>query len=429
MRRAAFLLIGLCLAAGSAGAADLDRPAASVPARQLAKRPVMDERLRQALAEIAELRRREQEAMPRPRLPGSARIKDISSLQGVRDNQLVGYGLVVGLQNTGDTLRNTPFTEQSIQSMLDRMGINVRNDLPPTSGGTPTQPIQLRTRNVAAVIVTADLPPFVSNGSRMDVSVSSMGDATSLMGGTLILTSPNGVDGKTYAVAQGSVSISGFAAAGQAEVLSQGVPTAGRIPNGALIEREVPGRFRDIVPMLLMLRNADFNTAVRITDAINAYTERVYRVRAAREQDYRSVSLVRPSGVSAARFMAEIGELTVEPDTPARVVVDERTGTVVIGQDVQISTVAITHGSLTVRVTETPQVSQPAPFSNGRTVVTPSTVVDANQQGGQMAILAGTNLRTLVRGLNQIGLKPIGIIAILQAIKTAGALQADLVIQ
>jgi flagellar P-ring protein precursor FlgI len=261
------------------------------------------------------------------------------------------------------------------------------------------------------------------------VTVSSMGDSSSLMGGTLILTSLAGVDGKTYAVAQGAVSISGFAAAGQAEILTQGVPTAGRIPNGALIENEIPGRFRDMGPMLLQLKNPDFKTAVRVADAINDYTYHFYKVRVAREQDYRSISLIRPPGVSAARFMAEIGDLTVEPDTPARVVIDERTGTVVIGQDVQISTVAVTHGSLTVRVTETPQVSQPEPFSRGRTVVTPSTVVDANQQGGQIAILAGTNLRTLVRGLNQIGLKPTGIIAILQAIKSAGALQAELVIQ
>ncbi|SDR61185.1 flagellar P-ring protein precursor FlgI [Rhizobiales bacterium GAS191] len=425
-------LAGLCLIVGAASAADVDGPvppkaAVTAPARPALKKPIEAERLQQALAEIAELHRRIETEAPR-HIGGTVRIKDISSLQGVRDNQLIGYGLVVGLQNTGDTLRNNPFTEQAIQSMLDRMGINVRNDLPSTTGGS-SQPISLRTRNVAAVIVTADLPPFVSNGSRMDVGVSSLGDATSLMGGTLILTSLSGVDGQTYAVAQGAISVSGFAAAGQAEVLTQGVPTAGRIPNGALIEREIPNRSLESGPLVLQLRNPDFSTAVRVADAINDFSYRFYRMRVAREQDHRTISVIRPPRVSAPRFMAEIGELTVQPDTPARVVVDERTGTVVIGQDVQISTVAVTHGSLTVRVTETPQVSQPNPFGNGRTVVTPSTAVDANQTGGQIAILAGTNLRILVRGLNQIGLKPSGIIAILQAIKSAGALQADLVIQ
>ena len=420
------LIASLCLIGGAALAADLDVPRPAP--RPVVKKAHLDEKLREAEAEIAELRRQAVLEAPHPRPIGSVRIKDISSLEGLRDNQLVGYGLVVGLQNTGDTLRNTPFTEQAIQSMLDRMGIDVRNG-PPTTGATPPQPIQLRTRNVAAVIVTADLPPLVSAGSRMDVGVSSLGDASSLMGGTLIMTSLAGVDGKTYAVAQGAVSVTGFAASGQSEVLSQGVPTAGRIPNGALIEREIPPALSNGGPMLLQLKNPDFKTAVRVTDAINAYTSRFYKVKVAREQDYRTIAMVRPPGVSAPRFMAEIGDLTVEPDTPARVVVDERTGTVVIGQDVQISTVAVTHGSLTVRVTEQPQVSQPEPFGNGRTVVTSQTAVDANQEGGQIAIVNGTNLRTLVHGLNRIGLKPTGIIAILQAIKTAGALQADLVIQ
>jgi flagellar P-ring protein precursor FlgI len=405
----------LCLA-GGAFAADAEGPRAPSFARPAPKQRVADERLRQALDEIAELRRRIDRDERRPKPNGSVRIKDVSSLQGVRDNQLVGYGLVVGLQNTGDTLRNSPFTEQAMQSMLSNMGINVRNT-------------SLRARNVAAVIVTANLPPFITPGTRIDVSVSSLGDASSLMGGTLILTSLQGVDGKTYGVAQGSLSVSGFAAQGQAETLSQGVPTAGRIPNGALIERQVPGAFGDSPTLTLTLRNPDFKTAVRIADAINDYTGSVYGVKAAQALDYRSVSILKPRQVSAPRFMAEIGDLAVEPDTPARVVVDERTGTVVIGQDVQISTVAVTHGSLTVRITETPQVSQPEPFSKGKTTVVPSTVVDASEQGGHMAILGGTNLRTLVRGLNQIGMKPSGIIAILQTIKTAGALQADLVIQ
>jgi flagellar P-ring protein FlgI len=345
------------------------------------------------------------------------RIKDIASLQGVRDNQLVGYGLVVGLQNTGDSLRNSTFTQQALQSMLDRLGINVRGDS------------NMRTLNVAAVLVTADLPPFITPGTRIDVNVSSLGDATSLMGGTLILTSLTGVDGQTYAIAQGQVSVSGFSAAGQAQSVTQNVPTSGRIPNGALVEREVPGQFRDIGPLTLELKNPDFNTAVRIADAINAYTRANYGMAAAHEEDQRSIRIAKPERVGAARFMAEIGELLVQPDMPARVVIDARSGTVVIGQDVQISTVGVTYGNVTVRITETPNVSQPAPYSRGKTVVTPQTDVDVAQQGGHIAIVQGANLRTLVGGLNQIGLRPAGIIAILQAIKTAGALQADLVIE
>ncbi|MBX9741237.1 MAG: flagellar basal body P-ring protein FlgI [Beijerinckiaceae bacterium] len=345
-----------------------------------------------------------------------SRIKDIASLQGVRDNQLVGYGLVVGLNGTGDSLRNSVFTEQSLQSMLDRMGVSVRN-------GT------LRTRNVAAVIITADLPAFAGRGSRVDVTVSSLGDATSLMGGTLVITPMAGVDGVTYAVAQGQVAVTGFQTVGQAETVTQGVPTAARIANGAIIERELPGRFADMGAMVLELRNPDFKTAVEVADAINAYTQRRYGQRTATERDYRSVVLNRPAKVMPTRFMAEIGDLTVMPDVPARVVVDARSGTVVIGQDVQISTVAVTHGNLTVRVTETPTVSQPKPFSSGETVVTPQTSIGIEQEPGNIAVVGGTTLKSLVRGLNQMGLKPTGIIAILQAIKSAGALQADLVVQ
>jgi flagellar P-ring protein precursor FlgI len=345
----------------------------------------------------------------------AVRIKDISSVRGVRDNQLIGYGLVVGLQGTGDTLNNSPFTQQAIQSMLDRMGLNVRGN-------------SLRNRNVAAVIVTADMPPAVAIGSRIDVTVSSLGDASSLLGGTLMLTTLAGTDGQVYASAQGAVSVTGFGVAGQSETLSQGVPTAGRIANGALVERALPPITDDGV-LTLELKNPDYNTVVRIADAINAFTSERFGRRVAREQDYRSVAMLRPPQISATRFIAEIGDLLIESDTVARVVVDSRSGTVVIGQDVQISPVAVTHGTLSVRVTETPQVSQPAPFSKGKTVVTSQTKIDATQQGGQVAIVGGASLRTLVAGLNRIGLKPDGIIAILQAIKTAGALQADLVVQ
>ncbi len=346
----------------------------------------------------------------------ATRIKDVATLQNVRENQLIGYGLVIGLQGSGDSLRNAPFTDQSMRSMLDRLGINVTGQSP-------------RTRNVAAVIVTAELPPFTGKGARIDVTVSSLGDATSLAGGTLIFTPLTGADGRVYAVAQGPLAVSGFASSGQAENLSQGVPTTGRIPNGALVERQLPGRFADIPNLVLELRNPDFMTAVVIADAINSFAAKRYGMRVAEEQDLRTVALAKPGNISPTRFIAEIGELLIEPDAPARVVIDERTGTIVIGQLVQIDTVAVTHGSLTVRVTETPTVSQPGPFSNGETTVEPRTFVDAEEGSGQLRIIGGTDLQTLVHGLNQIGLKPIGIIAILQAIKTAGALQAELVVQ
>jgi flagellar P-ring protein FlgI len=346
----------------------------------------------------------------------ATRIKDIVSVQGVRANQLVGYGLVIGLNGTGDTLRNAPFTEQSLQSMLDRMGINVRT-------------AKARTRNIAAVIVTAELPAFTGKGSRIDVTVSSLGDATSLQGGSLILTPLNGADNQIYAVAQGPLAVTGFATTGKAETVTQGVPTTGRIPNGGLVERDAPGKLADETVIVFELRNPDFNTAVSIADAINGFTQQRYGVKVAKENDLRTVAMQRPFFISTARFIAEVGDLPVQPDAPARVVIDERTGTIVIGKDVQISTVAVAHGNLTVRVTENSKVSQPLPFSRGDTVVTPDTQIEVDQKGANLAIIRGTNLQTLVAGLNRIGLKPPGIIAILQAIKTAGALQADLVVQ
>jgi flagellar P-ring protein precursor FlgI len=365
----------------------------------------------------------------------SVRIKDITTLQGVRENQIVGYGLVVGLQGTGDTLANSIFTAQSLQSMLDRMGVNIRSagnsGVGTSAGGNSGGGNRrvLRTRNVAAVLVTAELPPFIQPGSQVDVTVSSLGDATSLLGGTLVLTALEGVDGQTYAIAQGQVAVAGFSVSGQAQSVTQNVATAGRIPNGAVVEREVPGQLRDIGPLILVLKNPDFITAVRITDTINAYAARRYRMHVAHEEDQRSILLRRPSWIGTARFIAEIGLLSVEADTPARVVMDSRSGTVVIGEDVQISTVAVTQGNLTVQITETPQVSQPNPFSNGRTVVVPRSQISADQNGGPISIVRGASLSTLVNGLNKIGLTPAGIIAILQAIKTAGALHADLVVQ
>jgi flagellar P-ring protein FlgI len=345
----------------------------------------------------------------------AARIKDIAVLRGARDSQLVGYGLVVGLSGTGDTFRNAPFTQQAVQGMLQNLGVDLHG-------------VTLANRNVAAVIVTTDLSAGVETGSRLDVAVSALGDAPSLMGGTLLLTQLLGSDGALYATAQGAVSVSGFQSQGDGETLSQGVPTAGRIPNGAIVQHEIADA-PDEIRSMLELKNPDYATAVRIVDAINGYARGRFGAHAAFEADARTVELFRPRGVSFARFMAEIGELQVEPDMAARVVLDSRTGTVVVGQDVQISTVAVTYGTLTVRVNEQPQASQPNPFSKGRTVVTPNTTISAEQTGGPIAIVGGSSLRMLVGGLNRIGVKPPGIIAILQAIKTAGALQADLVVQ
>jgi flagellar P-ring protein precursor FlgI len=346
----------------------------------------------------------------------ASRIKDIAQLQSARDNQLVGYGLVIGLQGTGDSLRNSPFTEQSIRAMLQNLGIA-------TEGG------QARAKNVAAVIITANMPPFVQSGARIDVNVSSMGDATSLQGGTLVMTPLKAADGEIYAVGQGSVVVSGFTAQGQAEQLTQGVPTAGRIPGGGLVERSVDAEFGDQTVLTLQLRNPDFSTAVRIADAINDYTSHRFGARVAGERDAQTVSFRKPKGVSAARFYAELENLVVESDTPARVVIDSRTGTIVIGNDVRISRVAISHGTLTVRITEAPRVVQPEPFSKGETAVEPNTAIDASQPNARVAVLDGPNLETLVSGLNRLGVKPDGIIAILQGIKSAGALQADLVLQ
>jgi flagellar P-ring protein precursor FlgI len=345
-----------------------------------------------------------------------SRIKDIASLQSARENQLVGYGLVIGLQGSGDSLRNSPFTEQSIRAMLQNLGIA-------SEGG------RARAKNVAAVIVTANFPAFVSTGARMDVTVSSMGDATSLAGGTLIMTPLKAADGEIYAVAQGPVIVTGFNAEGAAETLTQGVPTSGRVPNGAIVEREIDEKFAHLGNLKLELRNADFRTAVKVADSINAFTRQRFGKALAFEQDSRTVIVEHPSKISTARFYAMIEDLAVEVDLPARVVVDERTGTIVIGQDVKISRVAISHGTLTVRITEMPRVVQPDPFSDGETAVEDYTVIDAAQPDATVATLDGPDLETLVSGLNKLGVKPDGIIAILQAIKSSGALQAELVLQ
>jgi len=347
---------------------------------------------------------------------GASRLKDITDVQGIRENLLVGYGLVIGLNGTGDSMRNAPFTEQSARSMLQRLGV-----------GVPAG--SLKVRNIAAVAVTGRLPPFVSRGERIDVTVSSLGDATSLAGGTLVMTPLSAADGRAYAVAQGAVSVTGFSATGQAESLSQGVPTGGRIANGALIEREITADFNGAAELSLKIRNADFGTAAAVADIINTFAASAYGGPIAQEIDVRTVTLKRPKAVTATRLMAQIGNLVVEAQTPARIVIDEKTGTIVIGDDVRVSPVAIAQGNITIRVTETPVVVQPEPLSAGETAIQPSTAVQAEQGGSKIGLLEGPSLQRLVHGLNRMGLKPPGIIAILQAIKTAGALQAELVIQ
>jgi flagellar P-ring protein FlgI len=346
----------------------------------------------------------------------AARIKDITTIQGVRENQLVGYGLVVGLQGSGDSLKNSPFTEQSMRSMLDHLGVNV-------SAGA------IKGKNVAAVLVTATLPPFVGQGERIDVTVSSIGDATSLSGGELVMTPLTGVDDKAYAIAQGPVVASGFSAAGAAEKLTKGNPTGGKVSGGALIEREFYGDFNDLKQVVLEIRNPDFATTVAIADSINTYALDRFNTKIAIEKNLRTILINCPKTISPSRLVSEIGLLKIETDVPARIVIDEKSGTIVIGENVKLSTIAVTHGNLTVRVTETPQVSQPEAGSSGETVVTPSTKVSAKQDGGKVSIIEGPSLQTLVDGLNQIGLKPDGMIAILQAIKAAGAIQGELIVQ
>lgn len=343
-----------------------------------------------------------------------SRIKDLVSIEGVRENQLVGYGLVVGLNGTGDTLRNAPFTQQSMIAMLERLGVNTR--------GTVMKPV-----NTAAVMVTANLSAFSRVGSRLDVSISSIGDAQNLRGGTLIVTPLLGADGEVYAVAQGSLQISGFTAGGDAESITQGVPTAGRIPNGAVIEKELNYALNDNESLNLSLRSPDFTTARRITAAINQSMGGA----AATPLDPATIEVSVPDAYAGNMFsfLTDIEQLLVDPDQRAKVVVDERSGIIVIGKEVKVSEVAIAQGNLTIRVTETPQVSQPEPFSQGgQTEIVPRTEVTIEDEAGKkFAILeSGVNLQDLVDGLNALGINPRDMIAILQALKVSGALHADI---
>ncbi len=345
-----------------------------------------------------------------------SRIKDIADFEGVRANQLVGYGLTVGLNGSGDRLANSPFTRQSLIGMLERLGVNVRG-------------LSLNTRNVAAVMVTATLPPFARQGSRLDVTVSALGDAKSLLGGTLLVTPLMGADGEVYAVAQGQLAVGGFSATGASgSSVTRGVPTSARIPNGALIERESGFEIGDLPGVNIALRNPDFTTASRIAQAINALVGEP----AARATDPGTVRVEVPQRYRnrVAVLLTEIEQLQIEPDQPARVVIDERSGVIVIGEKVRISTVAIAQGKLTIRITETPQVSQPGPFApdSADTVVVERSEIEIDEDSDKrIAVLSrGVSLHELVEGLNALGVGPRDIITILQAIKAVGALQAEI---
>jgi flagellar P-ring protein precursor FlgI len=341
------------------------------------------------------------------------RIKDIADFEGVRENQLVGYGLVVGLAGTGDSLRNSPFTRQSFAAMLERLGVNAAEG-------------NLNTRNVAAVMVTSNLPPFATQGSRIDVTVSALGDARSLAGGQLLVTPLMGADQQVYAVAQGPLAIGGFQATGSSgSSVTRGVPTAGRIASGALVEREIPFDLANQRELRLALRNPDFTTARRIAAAINATVGGP----AARALNPGTVVLQRPEGYAGdmVELVTAIENVEVEVDTVARIVIDESSGIVVMGENVNVSTVAIAQGNLTISVQEDPFVSQPAPFSRGETTVVPSSNVDVEEEpGGLVVVPGGVPLRQLVNGLNALGVTPRDMISILQALKAAGAIQAEI---
>jgi flagellar P-ring protein precursor FlgI len=348
-------------------------------------------------------------------MAGPIRIKDLVEFDGVRGNDLVGYGLVVGLNGTGDGIRNAPFTEEIMSNLLERLGVNVAGE-------------EYRPKNVAAVFVTANLPPFARAGGRIDVTVSAIGDAKSLLGGTLIMTPLNGADGQIYAVAQGTIIAGGVAAEGQAARVVQGVPTAGTIPSGAYVEREVEFDFTALNELRLGLREPDFTTAARIEAAINDKLGRG----AARMLDAGTVMLNVASigNGSPAHILSKVENFTVEPQSRARVVVDQRSGTIVMGEDVRISRVAVAQGNLTLRVEESAMVVQPNPFSEGETIVVPQSAVGIETEPGTglAEVTGGTSLSEVVAGLNALGVAPYDMIDILKSINAAGALHAEFLV-
>ncbi len=353
--------------------------------------------------------------LPGLALAGPIRIKDLVEFDGVRGNDLVGYGLVVGLNGTGDGIRNAPFTEEIMSNLLERLGVNVAGE-------------EYRPKNVAAVFVTANLPAFARAGGRIDVTVSAIGDAKSLLGGTLVMTPLNGADGQIYAVAQGTIIAGGIAAEGAAARVVQGVPTSGTIPSGAYVEREVEFDFTALNEVRLALRAPDFTTAARIEGAINADLGRG----ASQMLDAGTVMLNVASigNGSPAHVISRVENILVEPQTRARVVVDQRSGTIVMGEDVRISRVAVAQGNLTLRVEESAMVVQPNPFAEGETIVVPqsSVGIDAAPGTGLAEVTGGTSLSEVVAGLNALGVAPYDMIDILKSINAAGALHAEFLV-
>lgn len=344
------------------------------------------------------------------------RIKDLADVAGVRSNPIVGYGLVVGLDGTGDQTSQAPFTVQSLKAMLTQLGVTI----PP--GVNP------QLKNVAAVAIHAELPAFAKVGQKIDITVSSIGNSGSLRGGSLLMTPLKGIDGQVYAIAQGSIIVGGLGVSGSdGSRLSVNIPSSGRIPNGASVERVVPANIAAGDEVMLNLRTEDFTTAARLVKGINDQLGD----NTARALDAVTVAVVAPLDPSArVTFLAQLENLDVTPgDAPARVVVNSRTGTVVIGSQVRVSPAAVSHGSLSVTITERPQVSQPAPFSQGQTAIVDRSTIDVKQQDSRMFLFnPGTSLDEIVRAVNQVGAAPGDIVAILEALKEAGALHAELVV-
>ena len=338
------------------------------------------------------------------------RLKDIATFGGVRTNDLVGYGLVVGLPGTGDK-GGSQFTVQSMTNMLESMGMKVDR-------------AALKPKNVAAVMVTARMPASARPGSRLDVTVSSVGDAASLMGGVLLLTPLKGVDGNVYALSQGPLAVGGFSAGGEAASATKNVSTVARIPNGAVVERGVPFAFNEQRDVTITLGVEDFSTAKQVMDSLNRALGGTF----AHAQDASTVKLTVPPSHQGdiVSLMASLENLEVRPQMRAKVVVDEKTGTVVLGSDVTLSRVAVSHGNLNVVVSERPEVSQPGPFSQGQTVVTPATQVGVREEQRRLVLMDGASIQELVDGLNAIGATPRDLISILRVMKAAGALHADL---
>lgn len=344
------------------------------------------------------------------------RIKDIAGVAGVRSNQLVGYGLVVGLNGTGDQTTQTPFTIQSIKSMLAQFGVT----LPPNSNP--------QLKNIAAVVVHADLPPFAKQGQTIDVTVSSLGNAKSLRGGSLLMAPMKGADNQIYAIAQGNLVVGGFGASGDdGSSITVNIPSVGRIPNGAIVEREVPTSFSHGGPLFLNLHTADFTTAIRTSDVINE----AVGSGTSRAVDASTIRVNAPvSQAQRVAFVSLIENLNIAPgEAAARIIVNSRTGTIVIGSHVRVMPAAVTHGSLTVTITAKPTVSQPGPLAGGSTVVVPTTDIEVMEENKRMFLFdTGVSLEQIVRAVNQVGAAPGDLVAILEALKEAGALRAELVI-